>query len=204
MIDKIICLNLEHRTDRLKRIQDTIPSYLPKVEVFKAFTPRTCYVPPSWPHLPGYYATTYGHIKILESLMLSKNWNCCLILEDDAEFLDVCYYYESLNELVKHINEHRPDWLGIFLGYHLQRPMTRITNMFSLNNGCTQSHAYIINLSGARRLFDHLWVKQFQVVDWAYSDLMNEDKAFFSPNEQYITTAEGFSENMGIWKRRGT
>ena len=195
---------MEHRKDRLNNLEDTLPKYLPKIEVFKAFTPASCYTPPSWPYLPSYFATTYGHLKILEKLILTSDWTNCLILEDDAEFLPVCYSDNVINNLISSINTERPDWLGIFLGYHLQQPLTKINESFSMNNGSTQSHAYVVNLPGARRLFDHLWVKQFSIVDWAYSDLMEMDKAFFSPNEQYVTTREGYSENLKTWKAKGT
>jgi hypothetical protein len=201
MIDKTICLSLSHREDRRIMLEDNKPSFIPEIEYFPAFTPKTCIVPGSWPHLPSYYATTLGHIRILEKLWLDKNWSTCLILEDDALFLN---YADYLPYFLSEIDEVRPDWLGIFLGWHNQRPPTRISERIYLNNGSTQSHAYIIRRHGLWRMLDHLWVKQFDIVDWAYCDMMNNDSAFFQPDKQMITTREGISDNGQGWKPQGT
>lgn len=203
-IDTVICLSLKHRQDRRDSLLSNYPKYLPQIEWFDAYTPATCFVPPSWRHIESYYATTYGHLKILEKLHLDNNWSNCLILEDDAKFLPVCFEDKAINNLLSRIENSRPDWLSIFLGYHLQQNMTEVDEVFSLNNGCTQSHAYIVNPCGVRRMYDHLWVKNFDIVDWAYCDLMDKDKAFFSPNQKYVTTSEGFSENAKHWKSEGS
>lgn len=200
MIDKIICLSLKHRQDRLEKLNHSAPD-LPEYEVFNALTPNDIIVPGSWKERHSYYTTTKGHLMIMEKLWNDPSWNNVLILEDDAEFNAT---FKEVNLFVEKVNTKCPDWLGIFLGYHNQRTATTIDDTIELCNGCTMSHAYVINRPGLERLYDHLWVCQFRIVDWAYSDLMDKDKAFYIPKYQMITTQKGFSENMFHEKRRGT
>lgn len=200
MIDKIICLSLSRRQDRLVKLKQSAPD-LPEFEIFEALTPTSFIVPGSWKERHSYYSTTKGHLMIMEKLWKDEDWNNVLILEDDAEFNTT---YKEVQLFVDKVNTKRPDWLGIFLGYHNQREATPVDGIIELCNGCTMSHAYVINRPGLERLYDHLWVCQFRIVDWAYSDLMKDDKAFFIPKYQMITTQKGFSENMFHEKQRGT
>lgn len=200
MIDRTICLALEHRVDRKQILEASYPSDLPPIEYFSAFTPRTCLVPGSWPHRHSYYATNLGHLRIIEKLWSEDNWSNVLILEDDALFIG----NQSVNDLVRQLTAVAPDWLALFLGYTEQGHCPPINDTFKLGlGGVTQSHAYVINRHGLYRLYDHLWVKQFDVVDWAYCHLMREDHAFYLTIKQIVTTQAGYSENMFHSKRQG-
>ena len=201
MIDRTVCLALEHRPDRKKQLESSYPSNLPKIEYFTAYTPRTCLVPGSWPHRASYFATNVGHMRLLQKLWLEDNWNNALILEDDALFI----HHDDIHLLVQQLTQIAPDWLALFLGYTEQGYCQPINEIFKLGNcGVTQSHAYVVNRPGLYRMFDHLWVKQFDIVDWAYCHLMREDHAFYLTSKKIVTTQAGYSENMFHEKGQGT
>lgn len=198
-IDVTVCLSLPNRTDRRQSMN--YPIDLPTIEWFDAYTPKTTIVPGSWSHLPSYFATTLGHLRILEQLWLRDDWTTALILEDDALFLP---YASQLQNYLQELDNVRPDWLGTFLGWHLQQPATKVNDQVYITNGNTMSHAYVIRRHGLWRMYDHLWCCQHEIVDWAYCHLAKQDSAFFIPAQQMITTAAGFSDNGQGYKRQGT
>ena len=208
-LDRVICLSLSQRGDRRRRLdgewkEQIAAGNVPNrpIEYFEALTPQTCLVPGSWSHLPSYYATNLGHLRILEQLWLDDDCNVALVLEDDAKFLPA--FTHGVLPFWGSLQKFAPDWLAVFLGGVYQRSPTPVTASMVLNNGSTQSHAYIVNRPGIWRLFDHLWCSPHRVVDWAYSDLMGQDKCVYSPSQWMVTTAAGFSDNGQGWKEQGT
>lgn len=208
-VDRAICLSLPHRTDRRESLQrqwrdqvayGTIPDI--EIEFFDAYTPKTSLVPGSWSHKASYYSTNLGHLRILEQLWLDTNWEYAFILEDDALFTSE--FTKWSGKFWETLHEYGPDWLAIFFGGHYQRDPKYIAPGLVLNNGSTQSHAYIVNRPGVWRLYDHMWCCQFRICDWAFSDMMGGDACVYSPNPWMITTAEGYSDNLHGWKPQGT
>lgn len=210
-IDRIICLSLSHRTDRRERLKPQVdlarnlgilpPESEVPLEFFDAFRPATCLVPASFAHLPSYYATNLGHIRILEKLWLEGS-NHALILEDDALFTE--HFYAKGQETYDRIATTRPDWLAIFWGGHECQTRLPVDDLIAINRGSLQSHAYSVNRHGIYRLYDHLWCDHGAVCDWGYMHMMRADHCVFSPRHWQITTAEGHSDNLNAWKSQGT
>jgi len=87
-IEKIIYINLEHRTDRKQQIEDVLKIFpSEKVIRFNAIKQQ-----------PGFIGCTQSHIAVLE-MAQKEGWKNCLILEDDAiwsNFDNGCVLLEQL------------------------------------------------------------------------------------------------------------
>jgi GR25 family glycosyltransferase involved in LPS biosynthesis len=200
-IDKAICLSRRDRQDRRTSITaqwqllidtNTVPNR--HVEWFDAEPKEAMLIPASWRKLPGYYAATRDHMRIMEYLWKDTTWQVVLILEDDAKFSSK--FSTSIDKVWSDLTTYAPDWLALFLGGTLQTPCTSITSLLAINNGSTQSHAYIVNRHGLWRLFDHLFCTQFEIVDWSYNSLMQHDKAFYCTTPWLVGTMPSYSNNQ--------
>jgi glycosyl transferase family 25 len=89
-IEKVIYINLEHRTDRKAEIELELQKYFPgeKIERFNAIK-----------HSRGAVGCTMSHIAVLE-IAIANNWKNCLIIEDDAVWSNFATSYPILEKLV--------------------------------------------------------------------------------------------------------
>lgn len=199
MIEAIYCLSRPERQERRDNLVPQVErafslNLLPRLEINWWSDPvrSEVFVPPSWNSMPGYYAATVAHYRILEDAW-RKNFSEILILEDDAQFEE--YFYSDFAGFMQNIRVHQPDWLMLTLGFDFRRPPTPKKTNIVLNNGSFQSHAYIINRHGIWRTLDHLWVRHHLVVDVAYADMMNQDKCVYAPDRTMIGLAPFGSDN---------
>ena len=90
-IDRVVYINLEHRTDRRISIETELAKYFPpwKISRFDAIRNEK-----------GYLGCTMSHIGVLE-LAISRGWKNCLIVEDDAVWSNFENGYLLLEKLVK-------------------------------------------------------------------------------------------------------
>jgi glycosyl transferase family 25 len=90
-IDKVVYINLEHRTDRRISIETELAKYFPhwKISRFDAIRNEK-----------GYIGCTMSHIGVLE-LAISRGWKNCLIVEDDAIWSNFAEGYLLLEKLIK-------------------------------------------------------------------------------------------------------
>ena len=122
-VDKVIYINLEHRTDRKEQIELELQKYFPfeKIQRFNAIK-----------HQRGGIGCTQSHIAVLE-LAIKENWSNCLIVEDDAIWSNFDKGYSLLEQLIQ--KPHDVITLGItHAGY---------TPEFKLLSGQTTT-AYIV------------------------------------------------------------
>jgi len=135
-IDKVVYINLEHRTDRRISIETELAKYFPhwKISRFDAIRNEK-----------GYIGCTMSHIGVLE-LAISRGWKNCLIVEDDAIWSNFAEGYLLLEKLIK-----KP-YDVITLG-------TTFTsfdrNTYKLHSGQTTT-AYLINSHYYQTLLDNL------------------------------------------------
>ena len=105
---KIICLNLEKRTDRKDICDSIFKKFNLNVEYFNAVDGTT--LPQRGKITPGHRGCCMSHKKIFEYI-LSNNWENVLILEDDVEFDD------NLHLLFEqYYNEVPLDWQLLYFG----------------------------------------------------------------------------------------
>ena len=90
-VDKVVYINLEHRTDRKEQIESELQKYFPieKIQRFNAIK-----------HQHGGIGCTQSHIAILE-MAIKENWNNVLIVEDDAIWSNFNKGYEKLEQLIQ-------------------------------------------------------------------------------------------------------
>ncbi len=90
-VDKVIYINLEHRTDRKEQIELELQKYFSseKIQRFNAIK-----------HQRGNIGCTQSHIAVLE-MAIKENWNNVLIVEDDAIWSNFNKGYDILQSLIK-------------------------------------------------------------------------------------------------------
>jgi glycosyl transferase family 25 len=122
-IEKVVYINLIHRTDRKSQIESELQKYFPveKIQRFNAIK-----------HSHGALGCSMSHIAVLE-MAIVNNWKNCLILEDDAVWSNFSTSYPILEKLVN--NSFDVITLGI--------AHARYTPEFKLLSGQTAT-AYLI------------------------------------------------------------
>lgn len=158
-------------------------------------------VPGSWKDVHGYYGATRGHLEMLQWLWEQPDFQTALILEDDAEFEP--WFADEFPKFMARVPKVAPDWLALWLGGSETRAPSPVDDTVILCNGALQSHAYIVNLHGLWRLYDHLWCEHHKIVDWAYKDLMGSDACIYRPARWLVTTRDSFSDNRQTQAKRG-
>jgi len=88
-IDKVVYINLEHRTDRREHMEQFTKTFGDKVIRFNAIKEETAWI-----------ACTKSHIAALQ-MALDAGWKNVLILEDDAEWNDFASGYSKLEKIVE-------------------------------------------------------------------------------------------------------
>jgi glycosyl transferase family 25 len=89
-VEKVVYINLEHRTDRKQQIEDVLKIIPPeKVIRFNAIR-----------HAHGGVGCTSSHIAVLE-MAIAEGWKNCLIVEDDALWSSFSISYPLLEKLVQ-------------------------------------------------------------------------------------------------------
>jgi glycosyl transferase family 25 len=133
-IEKVIYINLEHRTDRKSQIESELQKYFPveKIQRFNAIQ-----------HHHGGIGCTMSHIAVLE-MAIENNWKNCLIIEDDAVWSNFPTSYSILEKLVN--NSFDVITLGI--------AHARYTPEFKLLSGQTTT-AYLIQQKYYKTLLDN-------------------------------------------------
>lgn len=87
MVEHILYINLDNRTDRKKRMEKVLEN-LPYERLTATFAQK------------GFVGATKSHIRALE-YAISKKWDHVLIMEDDMEWNDFDKNYPKLLELMK-------------------------------------------------------------------------------------------------------
>ncbi len=92
-LDAICIISLPHRTDRRQAVAGDLEramhaGIIPRLPLVfvNHYPPGRTLVPASWPHMPGYWAVTQEHQRVMQELW-GRGSNLALILEDDALFL---------------------------------------------------------------------------------------------------------------------
>ena len=90
-VDKVVYINLEHRTDRKEQIESELQKYFPieKIQRFNAIK-----------HQHGGIGCTQSHIAILE-MAIKENWSNYLVVEDDAIWSNFDKGYSLLEQLLQ-------------------------------------------------------------------------------------------------------
>lgn len=104
-----------------------------------------------------------SHVLLWKMLVDSKE-DVFLILEDDAT--PSVYSVVEINRFLNSINKAEPDWDAIYLGwakpfYSGNKDIKISNDIYKINEITFQTHAYLINKKGAKKLLE----KAFPIVD---------------------------------------
>jgi len=122
-IEKVVYINLEHRTDRRAEIESELSRFPPeKVQRFNAIK-----------HERGAAGCTKSHIAVLE-MAIAEGWSNYLVVEDDATWVNFDKGYQLLENLSK--NPYDVIVLGSVY--------PRIDSTYKLSS-CQTTTAFIVN-----------------------------------------------------------
>ena len=134
-IEKVVYINLEHRTDRKERVESELLKYFPSEKVIRFNAIK---------HDHGGVGCVSSHIAVLE-MAIQQNWNNVLVVEDDAIWSNFDKGYALLERLIK--NQYDVITLGTAYA-------TYDKNTYKLLCGQTTT-AYVIQKLYYRTLLDN-------------------------------------------------
>jgi glycosyl transferase family 25 len=124
-IEKIVYINLAHRTDRKKQVEKELRKVFPSEKIVRFNAIK---------HEKGGIGCSLSHIGALE-LAVKNNWKNVLIVEDDLQWI----HFEKGSELLKKLVENQYD--AIVLSGH---GVSYDKNTYKLNE-CYGRTAYLVN-----------------------------------------------------------
>ena len=111
MFKKVVCINLDRRPDRWRRIQKELARHgIETVERFPAVDGDAIEKPAGWMHTPGAFGCLLSHVEVVKEARASGA-PAVLIFEDDA-VLDP----DFPNQFTNFIKEVPDDWDMLYLG----------------------------------------------------------------------------------------
>ena len=134
-VEKVIYINLEHRTDRRTEIESELSKYFSSDKIIRFNAIKDNH---------GGIGCTKSHIAVLE-MAIENNWNNVLIVEDDAMWSNFQRGYPILNNLMKNSFD------VIMLGGVVQKLDMRTYKVYSGHTGT----AYIVNKSYYSKLLQN-------------------------------------------------
>lgn len=134
-----VCINLDRRADRWRRIQERFArNGLGGVVRVAAVDGREVAPPPHWQHTAGAYGCLRSHLAVIEEAR-RKRWQNVLIFEDDVVFAD-----ELQAKLGACLDALPADWDMLFLGaLHKEEPLPIGGNLARLTRA-NSTYAYAV------------------------------------------------------------
>lgn len=189
--DRVFCINLRHRTDRLKR----------SVQEFKhvGLTGRVelliVDLQTENPHgfaSPGFWGNLQSHRQCLVAAH-NKGSRNVLIFEDDVEFYDADFEVD-----IKKVTDQLPhDWRLLYLGsIKTMRDCRPYSENLLLLDHCFSVHAIAVNGSFFEIALKCLDVAELlgRPVDSIYCDVVQKSGKCYLANPMLVQQADGYSD----------
>lgn len=166
--DRVVCINLDRRTDRWERFLESAAPHLgrERIERFSAFDARELLSPSWWRGTPGGYACTLSH-RMAIARVFGSGARSALFFEDDALLAP-----DFGPRLGAFLGAVPGDWHMLYLGGQ-HRPRFGPLPVCEGVVRCRQTirmHAYAVHERGARAVHDHL-ARAAKICDQALADL---------------------------------
>jgi len=201
---KTFIINLERRQDRLDTILENYPTTLDKPEIFSAVDGKLVKPPGWWKAGAGAWGCYVSHLLILQHCLMNSI-DSCLILEDDAKFVD------DFDERFPLFMESLPaKWKWAFIGG--QSRYSRNNQIINDNvvrcYDIHRTHGYMLNgtetIQGVYKYISNQkdWGAH-EHIDWRYSKYhsrqfyLPNNLAPFAPTNWLIMQGAGFSNING-------
>jgi len=189
-IDSIYMINLPYRQDRLEyQIKQFESLGLPMFEII-----RPVEVEDSKRFLNKSIRSCYlTHLKIIEKIIDSKEF--CIILEDDAQIINIDLIKITLENLVK-----EKEW-DMFYFYH----HNKLFEYYTIEGKLSNTHAYIINPLSAKKIYKNLIANKQKIedgkfgyshIDQAYIHCVHSKVKLVHANQMLIKQNKNFSSDI--------
>ena len=175
MIDNILCINLDDRADKWDQCNEHFQQKgLVGVQRFSASRPDKFVDQVN----RGIIGCRESHIRCIQHAK-QQQWDCVLILEDDAEFI------ASAEQISNALNLSRDcSWDILYLGANLERTTAikrQDNGMLHLIDGALTTHCYVINQSAYDVVLDHYQaIRDLPVISLAQQELLAIDSIYKS------------------------
>jgi len=184
LIDKIYCINLIRRKDRLVSIKDQFKKHSLNVEIFSALDMHDIKI--EYPLKSGSLACSFSHYQIIQRAKICGMDNV-LIFEDDAVLHND--FYSLLSDLL--IN-YPSDFNILYLGGSNAEKPLHVNNHVSKCSKTFTTHVYIINKSMYDIVLSYMFECEY-VIDEIYTKLQ-VDHNFYISNKSLAWQSAGFSD----------
>jgi len=184
--DKIICINMARRTDRMEQAQRQADQHGFTFERFEGH---------DMAHL-GNHGCTASHRGVLE-LICHHKWPRTLILEDDFQII-----WDNMTErFFDMLPEVPEDWDMLYLGAgYAEKPIARVSPHVIHAGHLKTTSSYAVTLAQARKMAP--WIGAGTPIDELYRQFNINDKTYiFQP--RLMIQAEGFSDIERLTNNHG-
>lgn len=134
-------INLSHRKDKMKHIEENVIKAHPFFSNIKRFE--------AIKHPKGYIGCGLSHINVLELLKEAEGEYVC-VLEDDFQIHDA----SALNECVEHLNELPKEWNVLLLGGAFIHA-SKVNDSFNKVRSAQTTVGYMIKKTYVQTLIDN-------------------------------------------------
>lgn len=212
-LDKIFIINLEHRTDRKKKIiQELERVGLNNYELFKAIRPTKEIVDkwnpnflnpiPEWFKITGGDQNKYkigalgcmlSHLEIIK-ICIDRKYENVLILEDDTEFqIGNGIRFDQVINIMKNQLENLNFGLFYLAGNHRGAQLQKKSENVNRVQGTLTTGSYIINKSVMQYIINNM-VHYPKEVDVFYSTVIQSKFPCYCLNPHLTRQGEGYSD----------
>jgi hypothetical protein len=173
MFDKVFCINLDRRPDRMIHFEDQVKKYnLGEFERVSAIDGKELQISNFNTNLlPGEIGVILSNKKILEE-SIKKEYESILIIEDD------CVFFEDIKKINHYVKYLPTDWDMLYFGgnhnLHMgAKPPTSINNFFSKLHSTYSAHIIGIKKQNYKKILVEI-DKMSKPLDVVYCDLQKE------------------------------
>jgi glycosyl transferase family 25 len=127
-IEKVVYINLDHRTDRRTQIESELIKYFPHDKIIRLS---------AFKHQHGGVGCTQSHIRVLE-IAIEQGWKNYLVVEDDAIWSNFEEGYKKLESLI----QKSFDVITLGTAYAKYTPEFRLISGQTTTSYIVQKHYY--------------------------------------------------------------
>lgn len=151
--ERVFCINLGFKSDRLASFMGRVPKCLGEIEVFRAIHGDTVKHPKWWTAGNGAWGCLRSHLAILERCY-NEGVESYLVMEDDCLWKPD--FEERLEEFMQSLD---PSWQQVYLGGQLQHseknPPIKINDNCYRASNVNRTHCFGLHRRGYEQVYKH-------------------------------------------------